>query len=442
MSIVGRCRAVAGVWVLVWFATINAAPTIASWTQYQGNAAHSGYVNETVIPSAITMVWTKSSTQLQQYSLISGAVTDPQTVYLSGSLSGGKYQVLALDRLTGAKLWTQDFVPYASSGLSSPSVGNGKVYVHQWGHSGISGGNASQYPYVFGLNATTGKIEFATSHSGQWSSGSRPTVADTQVFAAGGYYGGLDGYDGQSGSRNWFAKVNQQYGWIPAADSQNVYVYMGPASSSPGPYTGTLYAFNRATGASAFTILNPADTHTLYNGTVFLGEQNDAVTLTYGKTITAFDLGSRTVRWRLAGNFSGAMAINGGSIFASNGIELDQLDETSGTTLAKWFAPAGQSLTGNLAVTDDLIFARTDLATYAINRSTMQPVWSTNTVGDLAIGDGLLLISNSTSITAFSLTPEPGWALIFGACGLGLWKRQRTNASSLTRKEEVVSDTA
>ena len=157
------------------------------------------------------------------------------------------------------------------------------------------------------MNSATGSVVFATTYSAQWGAGSRPTATDGQVFVPGGYYGGLNSYNALTGANQWLATVNQQYGWIPAADTSRVYVYMGSASASPGPYTGTLYAFDRSTGHSAFTIQNPDDKFTLYNGTVFLGGQNDAITLTNGSaglTLVSFDLNQQNIRWRSAGNYS------------------------------------------------------------------------------------------------------------------------------------------
>src|SRR5262249_5561785 len=158
------------------------------------------------------------------------------------------------------------------------------------------------------------------------------TVADNQVFAAGGYYGGLDAYSAGSGTHQWFSGVNQQYGWISAADSQRVYVYMGPASASPGPPTGTFFSFNRPNCALDYSILNPADSSTLYNGTVFVGQQNDAITLTR-QGLVSFNLSARSVRWSASGNFSGAVAIDQGTIYAANGIELDALNEVTGSKM-------------------------------------------------------------------------------------------------------------
>ena len=195
------------------------APGVAdetlSWSQFQGNATHSGYIPLTIHSERIQPLWMVTNTQLGQTSFVQGVATDADHVYLTGYNAKRHLRRHRSQRFyRGGVLASVFQLPFGRS-VSSPSVGNGTVYVHQWGHSGVAGGNPSQYPYLTGMDAGTGTIRFATSHSGQWNSGSRPTVAGNQVFAAGGYYGGLDSYDAQTGARTWFAPVNQQYGWIP-----------------------------------------------------------------------------------------------------------------------------------------------------------------------------------------------------------------------------------
>jgi hypothetical protein len=390
-------------------------PAEAAWTQFQGNARHDGNVGGDIGANAFDLRWNLSSSQLSG-NVVPGVVADGDSAFLT--VSPGKtepYDVVCLNSRTGAENWRRGFAPYGF-GLSEPSIGNGKVYVHQWGHSGVSGGNASQYPYVFGLDATTGEIDFATNHSGQWSSGSRPTVAGTQVFAAGGYYGGLDAYNGVGGAKSWFANVNQQYGWIPAADDERVYVYMGAASASPGPPTGRLYAFQRSSGASAFTVINTDDTWTSNTSSVVVGSQGNVLAFSrtqQGIKLVNFDIVTQSVTWRTPGTFNGRIAVDDGTIFAPNGIELSLFDESTGNKLDSWFAPAGESLQGNLIVSDDLIIAQTQQSTYAIRRSDLTNVWSTPLTGDLAYSDRTLFISYHGGVSAFAAVPEPtGFGLL------------------------------
>jgi hypothetical protein len=377
------------------------------WTQYQGNAAHTGYVAGSVNAAALQEVWSVSSSDIGASSFAEGAVTDSNHVYLTAfdhrTSSYSYYDIVALNRISGEIDWTRSLASYGSP-ISAPAAANGKVYVHVWGHSAISGGNASQFPYLYGLSAATGAVAFATR---------------------------LDGYNSTSGTKLWSSEVNQQYGWIPAADGQRVYVYMGSASASPGPQTGTLYAFNRSNGSMAFTIQDSLDTHSLRDGTVTLGDQNDALALirtAQGNAWASFDLLSHSVKWHAYGNYDGAIAIHGGLIYAANGIELSVLSEATGEKLRSWFAPPSESLTGNLLITDNMAFVGTSLGTYGINLDSLEAVWSTSTPGDLALGNNLLLISNSTSVTAFSVPEASSLVLIAAAFAICATTRHIINS--------------
>lgn len=376
-----------------------------SWTQHQGDAAHTGYVGVNVDPARIQQIWSVTTSQLGQSAFVPGAVTDSSRTYVTGRTSDGLYHVHALNLATGARQWVQSFAPYSYPGLSQPCVGNNKVYVHQWGHSGISGGNPAQYPYLMGMDAQTGAKQFATSHAGQWSSGGRPTVAGDQVFCAGGYYGGLDAYNAITGERVWSIGVAQTYGWIPAADQNLVYTYLN----------STLQAYRRTDGGLAFSISNGSNG---LSSTVTLGQDGEAIVCTSGN-LTSFDLQTRSRRWSVSGNFNGSFAVADGIVFASNGIELDLYDALTGAKIGYWFAPPGRYMNNNLLVTRNLIFAQTDQATYALDRLTLQPVWSAAVTGTMSLGDGLLLVNNNNAITAFDL-PEPSSLILLALVGLAL----------------------
>ena len=402
----------------------SAAPI--SWTQFQGDARHTGHIAKYVAPDSISHKWTATKSDLNNLGLRNGAgtgaVTDGSHVYVTGYIGkNGLYtswKVYALNAATGTIDWSQGVTAWLRD-VSAPVVGNGMVYVHQTGHSGA--GQHEDYPRLTGLSAATGAVVFSTEHASQGVGLIRPTVAGTQVFAEGGYTGGLDSYNSITGAKQWFAGLPQQHDWIPAVDDDNVYGYMGPA----GTWLGGLWAINRTTGARSFTIQDPADTFTLYRGSVVLGGQNDALAFERLGVLASFDLSTRSVRWRASGGYEESLAVDDGILFVRSGSNVSLLRESDGAQLSTWSAPA--ALTSNILVSENLIFAGTNSTTYAIDRATLQTVWSTPIGGDLALGDGMLLISNNNGVTAFSAVPEPsGYTLLMiGGSLIGWTARHR-----------------
>ena len=120
--------------------------------------------------------------------------------------------VNALNIATGSEVWEWQYPGNDAEELSPPSYENGKLYVHRWGHSSSCGITCNDKPRLLGIDAANGQQLFGTIHAGQWSSGSRPTPSGGNVYVAGGYYGGLDNYNGTTGNIQWFAGMPQEYG--------------------------------------------------------------------------------------------------------------------------------------------------------------------------------------------------------------------------------------
>lgn len=403
-----------------------------TWSQYQGDSGHTGSVDEVVQASFLEQIWSVTPQDYGHDRFIQGVSTDGTKVYLSSKINSASFsphELIALDAATGQAQWSQEFLVYSHSGISAPSVSNGLVYIHDFGHSSSSN---TEQPTVHGINAADGTIEFSTTHSGQFSSGSRIAVSGSQIFSAGGYHGGLDAYDSTTGAHEWFADVNQQYGWIPAVDSQRVYVYMGGASASPGPMVGTLYAFNRQTGAREWAIQNPDDTFrinsahhvTIGDDNVFAVADGDS-----GVDIVAYSKVNGEIQWRQEGIFStGGMAVDDGLIYANNRLELAVLSQSTGDILRSWDAPGDEILFGNNIVLDNVVFTQTDAATYALDKDSLSQVWSVDLTGELSFSNGTLYISGREGLHAFAV-PTPGSALAAGA-GLAACASRRRRRSA------------
>ncbi len=411
-------------WVLttVYAFAMTTSPALAQWSQFQGDAGHTGYAAGSINAPSLIPLW---SIDAPDYSARPGdrsvAIVDGKVyaTMLDGYGFQGPYLLSSFNGQDGSLLWQQAVPANSHDGVSAPTVAGDRVYVHHWGHSGSSGSSFPEdYPALVGFDADTGNQLFWTTHPGQWSSGSRPTVLGNQVFAAGGYFGGLDAYS-LDGARLWFHGVNQQYGWIPAADDDNVYVYMGEASASPGPRTGSLFVIDRVTGQRRSTILHPTSDGTFYGQlqSVMLGGRGDALALTFNdhpartdsRTLVSFDISGESILWERNGEFSGNPAVAHGIIAIPDKDVLRFLDQDTGADLWTW---SGGSVFGNVVLTNDYAFVNALDGVHAIDLQTQQSVWSIDGLtGNLALDNGLLIVSNPEGVYAYaeasSSTPKP-----------------------------------
>ena len=87
----------------------------AQWSQYQGNAAHTGYVPETVGGNYLTAGWNKTFLYNGQPTTHSDIVVSSQGVFTSEyqkpvTINGDsffyQYGIVALDKATGQEQWT------------------------------------------------------------------------------------------------------------------------------------------------------------------------------------------------------------------------------------------------------------------------------------------------------------------------------------------------
>ena len=125
-----------------------------------------------------------------------------------------------------------------------------------------------------------------------------------------------------------------------------------------------------------------------------------------------YDINAGTYRWRTASGYNVTPAVAKGVVYAaSNEVsELHAIDENTGQVLWKWPLPAGQQFTGNIVVTDTLLFLSSTTAIYAIDlEDAHQTKWTMPTPGLMAISpDAQLIVTqvpgqSPARITAYAL---------------------------------------
>jgi hypothetical protein len=372
------------------------------WTTIQGSSAHTGYVPVTLNPANFSPRWLWKSpdpTNLRQ-------VLEPVT-------SGGKVftvaapeesiritpLLFALDEASGQVAWQQPIADPntdpTGSGLGpfmAPAIAGSNVYLARM---------AAKYPrdegLFFGFRVADGVATFTpksipevpASFGDYFSEGSSGTI-----FFRGAYLTprGSSIVMAAQPNGNWsgdmsLLALDQTTGgktepWTSCASAH-----------SPSRFAGTM-AVN-ASGASFFatntgllladtceTIATPVSLSDGYGPTHVPGTSD--VIVVGGGSLVNFDTATRQVKWSAyrsdPGNFVGSPAIADGTIYVQNNTRparLEARSESTGDVLWSWQPPwtDDYSFIGNVLVTNNLVFASTRRAIYAIDRTTHQVAW-------------------------------------------------------------------
>ena len=346
------------------------------WVTYQGNARHTGFVPVTADPSVFRELW--SATPFGATALNPVAAADGK-VLVSTRTYFGSQRLTVLNAATGTALWSHDFG--GIHGVHPPAYGNGAVFVTTSGH---------QDSYLWSFDAGTGAIRFRSAYGNQWSAYFAPVVLGTNVYMPGGYYGGVYSFSGSDGAQRWFTTTNQYDEWTPAVGEGRVYTYTGS-------YSPKVTALDAASGAQLFEIADPAFSWSGWsmNLAPVLGAA-DNLLATNGGRLISFDLAGQRIGWQQTGSFTGTVAVASGQLYVVNSGQVDVRRESDGSLVGPWVPPTG-SVQGPVLVTNNIFFASTASATYAVDIASRRTIWTYPVGGHLAINEaGSLLIATGT----------------------------------------------
>ena len=367
--------------------TLSAWPGVADWTTFQGNAAHTGYVDAPVDPNQFT-------TRLQGPPLVAGGLGGSSYQNnMTLTASNGRFFatngniLYARNESDASVVWQYDFSGLQQPSTNPPAVANGVVYIAA-GQQGST--------YMFAFQASNGTLVFKSQMSSQWEHYLAPTVGASGVYTNAGTYGGLYGFD-TSGNLLFFDGLAQQDEWTPAVDANSVYAYTGDA----------LHIFDPVSGAVQMSIADPTFTNYVYDigGSVVLGAPGHAVAGAYtnsllngcgiGNTLVGFNTTLGTINWKVPGCFPSNPAYQAGLLYIANEnpVRLEVRSEADGSIQWSWTPPgAGDTnFMSEVLLTQNMAFISTNTAVYGIDTTTHQTVWSYPTS---AVGARLALSAN------------------------------------------------
>gem|GEM_PF-1470534 len=365
------------VFSFLFFGRISMA--YASWTTYQGNPSHTGYVPLT-LTSNFSERWVQplNSTSLDPVTAADGMV------FVSKAGYGNNNQLFAVTAEDGQIIWNKD-LGYNNS-VNPLAYNNGILYV-QAGHN-------SSDDYLRAYTAATGEQIFQSLHSTR-SEYCAPTIYDGNVYINGGEDAGVYTFDGVTGEQLWSIELDDENKWTHAVNEDYVFAFK--------PIR--LTAINRQTGAEEFTISHPCPSCSGSSEELapVLGSQKDVIAV-YSGRLFSFDLIAKNVKWEIARDFDGQPSVANGKVYAISAGALTVRNEHDGAQLWTWEPPDGGILEGTLVVTDSHIFASTYSATYAIDLGTHEQVWTYAAGGKLALSEETLYIAeNSGSLAAIDV---------------------------------------
>jgi len=356
------------------------------WPTFGGGADHTGYTSTTLGRSGWGTRWSYQASGMANQAAIAGG-----RIFLTAN--GSTPSITALGEKTGQQLWQRTFAPAVS--MNPPTYFEGKVYAQR--------SNQSADSQLIAVDGATGVTAFSSPYDTQLWTHLAPAVSSLGAFVNGGSSGGIYGYHEDTGAQRFFFSLPQADQWTPAILANELFSFVN----------GTLTSHNPASGASLWSVsLGWGGYGYAMNRTVALQGRsayliNDSPTaVDNDEDLVCINLDTHAVVWSINGNFTGTPAINLGTVYAISGNTVQARSASDGHLLATYTAPAGEFLTDQPLITDDLVIAKSSEKTYAFGRYDQMLVQTFNQGGQVSVADDqIIIVSGDGLVSAFAAQP-------------------------------------
>ncbi len=196
------------------------------WPTLGNGPQHTGYYPSSLGTNLFTPIWTNI------YSGTPNQVAVADGIVFMTMSSGVPYfdMLAALEARTGRQLWRDDFS--GGNSITGPTFDNGRVYFQRSNHESDT--------HLRCVDARTGAILWVAPYSAQWDWSLAPLVVGDGVWIAGGYVGGMYGFDTATGGMRFFNNYgNLIEGWTPTYYNGIVYSWYDTTFRASDPVYGT-----------------------------------------------------------------------------------------------------------------------------------------------------------------------------------------------------------
>ena len=396
-----RAGALAGALVLV--AIPATAQTDASWSQFQGDAGHTGYAAQGPAPG-YSIDWTMpvpSGGPDDQYGLSAPVVTGDLVVAV------GPEEVIGVTASTGAPAWSveRDFGPSASAAIASTAQGDAVVYTEGFGTGppdpGASSAAASEEPTATASASPSnppgdplGESAVVDSHLAAfdlrtrkplWDPVPLDAVSRTGVTVEGsmaylGVNGGIVyGIDLERGEVSWQVELGRIVATPIAVQDGTVLVGLQLSSEDPRP---AVVALEAGSGEERWRLDDQGTAGIVSATSVTDGVVYAAFSGGQESSIDAIDLDSGERRWRTRFPRFFDLSATAPPVVTDDGVyatdtqgETYRLDLATGERTWEFALNQGVLRAAPLVVSDSLLVAMIDGALAALDTSTGDLVW-------------------------------------------------------------------
>lgn len=277
-------------------------PTIGSWPSFGNGPSHTGFYPITIGDVTVVPGWTKTFPDhpLNYVAISGGRVYATATGFNAGDNNSNVPFAVALDSVTGNELWRRTL-----SGFPAPPAVSGESVVVQLAHS-----NDAMYV----LRANDGSVQWSRVFNSEWRFDAATVLGD-RIWANSSY--GLLSFRISDNSQRFIAALDDPYGCTNSYSAGVVYI----------AERNFFRALDAETGARLWSVPNYSQNTenavpAVLNGTAFVSDSNSS--------LTAMDLVTKSVRWRVFGNFNGRPATDGSSVYVLEGVGINSCAAETG----------------------------------------------------------------------------------------------------------------
>lgn len=340
------------------------------WTTFGNGPAHTGYQPGVVGGNPPLLLWRNEAAFREGYR--NQVVVAAGRIFMT-KVFGADHLLSSLDAKSGDEIWRRRIDD--ASHLLPPTYAEGTVFVQE-----LNGRDSE----LRAIDSLTGQLEWSAPYESQHHGYYAPVVADGGVWAGGGEFSGLQGFDRYTGAARFFHDYgNNTDEWTPLYYEGRLFTWNEALFREYDPFTGDLLGsldveWPDSPLSAQYAVPAAAE------GRAYL--QSDS-------NVTIVDLDNFVVERQVPSPERGTPAAAHGLFYTLAGSTIEARAPATGETLVTYEAPEEFLVYQQPIVTDDSVIASTRTAVYIYDRLSGAVVNTIPEGGLITLADDVLYVN-------------------------------------------------